>query len=268
MVEGLERRPLGAGLEDPPLHGRRRVGHRPAHGDHGLDARAPAPDAATTGRRSPSRATRALVAERGRRHGAQPLRAVPRACGPPPACRGRSLAQLGDMGQRPPLAGGHRAADAASTLNGPIGPHRRWDWAATTVDDIKPVRKGVRRHGQRRRARRDHRADSASCSRRVASRSTASCARSCPCRCARPRRASATATRTRCRRCSPSCRSASPTRSSGSHAVRAQMDGLKESKQAVAGEALTSLVGLRPAGAARPRRRGSPPARRSATSTP
>ncbi|MGD0592991.1 MAG: wax ester/triacylglycerol synthase family O-acyltransferase [Acidimicrobiales bacterium] len=31
----------------------------------------------------------------------------------------------------------------ASSLNGPIGPHRRYDWAATSVDDIKRVRKGL-----------------------------------------------------------------------------------------------------------------------------
>jgi diacylglycerol O-acyltransferase len=30
-----------------------------------------------------------------------------------------------------------------STLNGPIGPHRRYAWASTTVDDIKLVRKGL-----------------------------------------------------------------------------------------------------------------------------
>jgi len=30
-----------------------------------------------------------------------------------------------------------------SSLNGPIGPHRRYAWAATTVDDIKRVRKGL-----------------------------------------------------------------------------------------------------------------------------
>ena len=30
-----------------------------------------------------------------------------------------------------------------STLNGPIGPHRRYVWASTTVDDVKKVRKGL-----------------------------------------------------------------------------------------------------------------------------
>ena len=31
-----------------------------------------------------------------------------------------------------------------SSLNGPIGPHRRWAWASTTVEDIKKVRKATR----------------------------------------------------------------------------------------------------------------------------
>jgi diacylglycerol O-acyltransferase len=30
-----------------------------------------------------------------------------------------------------------------SSLNGPIGPHRRYDWAETSVDDIKRVRKSI-----------------------------------------------------------------------------------------------------------------------------
>jgi len=30
-----------------------------------------------------------------------------------------------------------------SSLNGPIGPHRRYGWASTSVDDIKAVRKGL-----------------------------------------------------------------------------------------------------------------------------
>jgi len=30
-----------------------------------------------------------------------------------------------------------------SSLNGPLGPHRRYAWTATTVDEVKRVRKGV-----------------------------------------------------------------------------------------------------------------------------
>ncbi len=86
-----------------------------------------------------------------------------------------------------------------SSLNGPIGPHRRWDWARTTLADVKTVRARARRHGQRRRAHRAARAASATCcSRATRTSTTASCARSCPCRCAAP--ASAARTTTACRR--------------------------------------------------------------------
>jgi WS/DGAT/MGAT family acyltransferase len=34
-----------------------------------------------------------------------------------------------------------RPAGSESSLNGPIGPHRRWTWAETTIDRIKPVRR-------------------------------------------------------------------------------------------------------------------------------
>ena len=31
---------------------------------------------------------------------------------------------------------------AASSLNGPIGPHRRWDWARARLSDVKRIRQG------------------------------------------------------------------------------------------------------------------------------
>ena len=43
-----------------------------------------------------------------------------------------------------------------SSLNGPLGPHRRYAWATTSVDDIKAVRKELGGHVQRRRARLHH----------------------------------------------------------------------------------------------------------------
>ncbi len=36
-----------------------------------------------------------------------------------------------------------------SSLNGPIGPHRRYSWASTTVDEIKAIRKDLGRNVQR-----------------------------------------------------------------------------------------------------------------------
>jgi diacylglycerol O-acyltransferase len=35
------------------------------------------------------------------------------------------------------------APTEASSLNGPIGPHRRWAWASATVDDVKTVRQAL-----------------------------------------------------------------------------------------------------------------------------
>jgi diacylglycerol O-acyltransferase / wax synthase len=45
----------------------------------------------------------------------------------------RGVANMRGIVRRPP----------PSSLNGPIGPHRRYAWASTTVDDIKTVRKGL-----------------------------------------------------------------------------------------------------------------------------
>ena len=45
----------------------------------------------------------------------------------------RGLAAMRGIVRRPP----------PSSLNGPIGPHRRYAWASTSVDDIRTVRKGL-----------------------------------------------------------------------------------------------------------------------------
>ena len=136
-----------------------------------------------------------------------------------------------------------------STLNGPIGPHRRYAWASTTVDDIKTVRKGVGGTFNNVVLAAVTVASATSSSAEV-NRSTEWCARSCRCPCGaatcRAKRSATEVTRTRSRPCSPSCPSASTTRSKRLEAISAQMDGLKESKQAVAGEALTSLSGFAP----------------------
>src|SRR5258708_32974506 len=39
--------------------------------------------------------------------------------------------------------GGLMRPTPLSSLNGPLGPHRRYAWASTSVDDIKRVRKGL-----------------------------------------------------------------------------------------------------------------------------
>jgi diacylglycerol O-acyltransferase / wax synthase len=43
---------------------------------------------------------------------------------------GRGLVSLGRLAQPPP----------ASSLNGPIGPHRRWDWARARLGEVKQIR--------------------------------------------------------------------------------------------------------------------------------
>ncbi|MEJ7583240.1 MAG: wax ester/triacylglycerol synthase family O-acyltransferase [Acidimicrobiales bacterium] len=55
----------------------------------------------------------------------------------------QAAAQLGDMVRGLRSMAGLVRLTPNSTLNGPIGPHRRYAWASTTVDDIKTVRKGV-----------------------------------------------------------------------------------------------------------------------------
>jgi WS/DGAT/MGAT family acyltransferase len=55
----------------------------------------------------------------------------------------QSLTALGDIAKGLRAMAGLAAPTPSSSLNGPIGPHRRWDWAETTVEDIKRVRKGT-----------------------------------------------------------------------------------------------------------------------------
>jgi diacylglycerol O-acyltransferase / wax synthase len=46
---------------------------------------------------------------------------------------GRAVASMAGVVRRTP----------ESSLNGPIGPHRRWDWARTTLGDVRTVRKAM-----------------------------------------------------------------------------------------------------------------------------
>ncbi len=55
----------------------------------------------------------------------------------------QALSQLGEMARGLRSMAGLVRRTPPSTLNGPIGPHRRYAWASTSVDDIKSVRKGV-----------------------------------------------------------------------------------------------------------------------------
>jgi WS/DGAT/MGAT family acyltransferase len=53
----------------------------------------------------------------------------------------QTLAAVGEIAQGLRAMAGLVRPTPASSLNGPIGPHRRWDWASTSVEDIKRVRK-------------------------------------------------------------------------------------------------------------------------------
>jgi diacylglycerol O-acyltransferase / wax synthase len=136
-----------------------------------------------------------------------------------------------------------------SSLNGPIGPHRRYAWAATTVDDIKLVRKGLGgtfndvvltaiTSGFRDLLL----SRGESVDRVVRTLVPVS---------VRPRDASGRAigdgtfeNKVSAMFAELPVGLADPVERL--HAVRAQMAGLKESKQALAGEALTSLTGFAP----------------------
>ena len=65
------------------------------------------------------------------------------------AARSATRAPRQALGQLTEVARGLRAWTGVvrptppSSLNGPIGPHRRWDWARTTLADVKTVRSAL-----------------------------------------------------------------------------------------------------------------------------
>ena len=137
----------------------------------------------------------------------------------------------------------------ASTLNGPVGPHRRYEWASATVDDVKAVRKGfggtfndvvlaVITGGFRSLLL--SRGESVD---RVVRTLVPVSVR------ARDITGRAIGDGTLENKVSamfPSLPVGIDDPVERLHAISAQMDGLKESRQAVAGEALTSLSGFAP----------------------
>ena len=132
-----------------------------------------------------------------------------------------------------------------STLNGPIGPHRRWNWARAQLSDVKSVRAGlggtvndVVLAAITRGFRELLLARGEDVEGRVVRTLVPVSVR---------RRGERGTYNNASPPCSPSCPWGSRTPSSGSRPIREQMEGLKESKQAVAGEVLTSLTGFAPA---------------------
>ena len=84
-----------------------------------------------------------LVRDALRRSRRQPLRADPRvplgdARAAPSCC-----SKLGELGRGMRAWTGVVRPTPASSINGPIGPHRRWDWARTTLADVKTVRRAL-----------------------------------------------------------------------------------------------------------------------------
>ena len=136
-----------------------------------------------------------------------------------------------------------------STLNGPIGPHRRYEWASTTVDDVKTVRKGLGGTfndvvlAAITGGFRDLLLGRGETVDRVV--------RTLVPVSVRPRDTSGKAIGDGTLENKVSAMFAElpvgiEDPEERLHAISAQMDGLKESKQAVAGEALTSLTGFAP----------------------
>ena len=140
MIEGLSdgRRALGAAHQTPPLDGRRGFGSRASVGDPGQE---PEPELPEPGEWWPERqpagaelAGRALL-ERASSpyelvHGVRSALRSPRQTAAMAAGTAQGLLTMRGILRPTP----------SSSLNGPVGPHRRWDWARSRLSDVKRVR--------------------------------------------------------------------------------------------------------------------------------
>ena len=66
-----------------------------------------------------------------------------RAISTPTRALRQALSHAREVGQGAVAMAGLVRPPPASSLNGPIGPHRRYAWASTSVEDIKVIRKGL-----------------------------------------------------------------------------------------------------------------------------
>src|SRR5256885_1391780 len=66
-----------------------------------------------------------------------------RTIGAPPRVPGQALHRRGGVVEGVWSMAGVLRPTRVSTLNGPTGPHRRYAWAGTSVEDVKAVRKGL-----------------------------------------------------------------------------------------------------------------------------
>jgi WS/DGAT/MGAT family acyltransferase len=156
----------------------------------------------------------------------------------------QALSQLGEVARGLRSWTGVVRPTPVSSLNGPIGPHRHWDWARTTLADVKTVRSALggtvndvvltvltRGFRDLLLSREESVAD------RVVRTLVPVSVRTPGERGTYNNRVSAMIAELPVGIDDPAERLA---------AIRSQMDGLKESKQAVAGEVLTSLTGFAP----------------------
>ena len=239
---GARGQPLRADLQDPPRARRRHLRRRPR--STVLFDLAAGPAAAAARGRAVGAAARAERARHGRPRGAR-AGARCRSSWRAARCRRRDASRR-DAGRRARGARGPRRDRLGRPEPGARHAAERADRPAPAVR-VRAQRAGrlqarqerVRRHGQRRRAgRRRRRAARRGCARAACAPRGSSCARSCRCRSAP--RTSAASSATGSRSCAGRCRSTSRTRSRACSVVRQAMDGLKESKQAVGAEVLTS----------------------------
>ena len=152
--------------------------------------------------------------------------------------------QLGDAARGLRSMAGLVRPTPPSSLNGPIGPHRRYAWASTTLDDVKKVRKGlggtvndVVLTAITRGFRDLLRSRGESVEDRVVRTLVPVSVRTPDARGTYDNQVSAMFAALPVGIAEPAARL---------EAIRTQMDGLKESKQAVAGERLTRLGGFAP----------------------
>ena len=148
----------GAGpcCQDPPRHGRRRVGHGPAGGDHGPQSPTRRGPSRRPGHPARRRRASSWSSTRSRTSSQSPTSSCGRRArstrGAAARRRARSLEVAGGLSR----LGGLVRPTPLSSLNGPIGPHRRYAWATTIRRRHQGGAQGARRHLQRRGAGRHH----------------------------------------------------------------------------------------------------------------
>jgi diacylglycerol O-acyltransferase / wax synthase len=158
---------------------------------------------------------------------------------------GQTLRSLGEIARASAAASTSMRPVAASSLTGPIGPHRRWSWAQARLSDVKAVRTALGgtvndvvlaliTNGFRELL--DSRGEHVAEDRVVRTMVPVSVRRKGE-RGVYNNRVSAVFAGLPVGLLDPARRL---------EAIRAEMDGIKESKQAVAGDVLTSLSGFAP----------------------